>query len=71
MFGDAVHADRVVRAGENHASHALSARAFVHFDERAQVVVDDLGQRALHARTCKVDQHIDTVQQTVYDGRVA
>src|SRR5581483_10304276 len=48
---DRMHADRMVRAGEHDALHAVTARAFVHFDECSQIVLDDLGQWPFHART--------------------
>ncbi len=71
MLGDRIHADRVVRAGEHDALHALAARAFVDFDETAQVVLDDFRQRTLHAGTREMDQHVDAFEQTIHHGGVA
>ena len=43
LLVDAMHADRVVGAGEDDAPHAMPARAFVHRVQAYEVVLDDLG----------------------------
>jgi len=66
-----VHAESVIRACEHDAPHLVPARSFVDLVQRAQVVLDDLGQRALDAGAGHVDQHVDAGEQLVDYCRVA
>jgi hypothetical protein len=70
-LGDRIHADRVIRAREYDALHAVPARALVDLDQPAQVVFDDLGQRALHAGSGEMDQHVHAFEQAIDDSRIA
>ena len=66
-----IHADGVVGTGEDDATHTLTPSAFVHSYQAAQVVLDDLIERALDTGAAHVDQHIDARQQAINRHGVA
>src|SRR5438105_2760559 len=68
---DRMHAEGVVRAGEDHAPHLVAARTFVDLVQADEIVLDDLRQRPLDTCSRQVNQHVDAIEQAIDDGGIA